>query len=109
MNRTLDTALAKPEAGVTPPTRKRQSSLTAQVRDLGIGDSCAKVSQIHPDARLGDIQLSMSDWRAKLRDNVEPSVAPVRRETGAKFTIEVSDFRTASQSWFLVAVITRVE
>lgn len=109
MNNRLDTALTKPETNVTPPTRKRSGSLSAQIRDLELGESCSRVQQIHSSHTLALIQDKMSTWKAGLRSSVESTVGVIRRETGHKYSTELADFQTASNTWFIVAVVTRVE
>lgn len=109
MNKSIDTALANPEVGIKPPSRKKSSSFTAQIEDLALGESCARVRQISPNARVADVQSKIVEWRADFRRSVDPSIAHAKRTTGAVYTTEVADFMTAAKSWFLVAVVTRVE
>lgn len=109
MNNRLDTALTKPEAGVAEPTRKRSGSFTAQIRDLELGQSASRVVQINATHTLFDIQEHMAAWKSDLRSSVESTAGVVRRDTGHKYTTELADFRTASHTWFIVAVVTRVE
>lgn len=106
---TIDQALSKPERGITPPSRRKQSSFAAQVIDLEIGQSCSRVEQIDPTMSLLMIQQNINTMRRQFRDRCDPAVAEAKKQTGNSYISESADFMTKASSWFLVVVVTRVE
>ena len=106
---TIDKALASPEAGVRPPSRKKSSSFAAQVFDLEPGESCSRVEQINPNLSLLTVQQNIATMKQQFRDRTDPAVASTRRQTKGTYVTEVTDFMTNSRSWFIVAVVTRIE
>lgn len=106
---TLDKALANPEMGVSPPSRRKSSSFAAQVLDLEVGHSCSRVEQISPMVPLGVIQQNITTMRRQFRDRTDPAVASAKKQTGRNYIMESGDFMTSTSSWFLVIVVTRTE
>lgn len=106
---TIDKALNNPEAGVPPPSRRKSASFAAQVIDLDVGQSCSRVEQINPNLGLLVIQQNITTMRSQFRDRTDPGVAAAKKATGNAYVTEVTDFMTNSRSWFIVAVVTRVE
>lgn len=104
----LSAAMRAPEDGIAP-SRRRTSSLNAQVADLDVGGVASKVVQIGDNIPLGVIAESATLWREELRNSCTPSVRSAMRSTGGTYSIEVEELVTKKGRFYLVALITRTE
>ena len=101
--------MPKIDSSVPTPRRRRESSFSAAVADLAVGEQVAKLQRIDTARSFTDIRADLQTMRDALRNNTTPAVARARAQTGAQYTIEVTDFMTNAKNWFLIAVVTRTE
>lgn len=107
VNAKIKTAMKTPDPVVPEPTQRRSNSFATQVAELEIGESVSRVSPIPDTLSLHELQQVMSTMRQTLRNNTTPSVRQAMARTGGEYRIEVADTRTASDRFFLVAIVTR--
>lgn len=106
-NAEIKAAMAKPDPVIAEPTARRSTSFATQVTELEVGESVSRVSPIPDTMSLHELQQAMPTMRQALRNNTTPSVRQAMARTAGEYRIEVADTRTASDRFYLVAIVTR--
>lgn len=104
----LDKALDNMERDVpSPRINQKLSSFSAQVKDLSLLESCAKLEQIDSTLSVSEVIDTLPAMRHAMRKRCDPAVARASVD-GKKFTIEVTDFQTIGRAWFVIGIVTRL-
>lgn len=102
-------AIQEPETGVAEPKRGKESSFSAQVADLQVGDTASRAVQIDGEHTLATFAESASLWRDQLRNTIAPAVKRAKaRNADAEYTNEIGTMIMPGMSLYIVAVVTRV-
>jgi hypothetical protein len=105
----LTRRIDNPESDVAEPVAVRNTvSLTAQITELTIGQCCSRVERLDGDMTMSDFVTMAGDMKARLRNNMAPSVRGAKVKTGGEYTIEVTTTVTVPGYIYLVGIVTRI-
>lgn len=77
----------------------------AQIEALDIGETFSRAARFDPDIVTKDVPPQVLRG---IRMSLQSSVFKVQRRTGARYTIECGEFRTASRDIVVCAAVTRM-
>lgn len=88
------------------PNRK-QSSFSAVVADLLVGESTIRTSPISGTAKVSTINEAISGWKEQLRNSIQPTIARAKKATGGEYSVEITELITGSGRLFVLGIVTR--
>lgn len=105
----VETAMSQPDTAIDGFAITQPYSFTGQIAALKVGESASRVTPIDPGLRLAELPEYLPGARARLRNNVTPSVRQAVNKTGASYSVEVTDLQTLAGHGYIVAIVTRVK
>lgn len=98
-------ALKTPESDVPEPKRTRQSSFSAQVKDLDVGEIAVKAVALDAGKTVAESIDLLQEKKQSIREGVAPMVSRLQAANGTTYTVTTSD--TLTPQGYVAMVLVR--